>query len=160
MHACTVVLHFWKTHMSPLLVLFHFGYQPNISKKCYIAQKLTVSFIMQCWSSYLQIKSTLESILCCFCYSPEHILPTFPILKNQTSKTDTDAKIPLLLQILEGLGALRRLPLLRDDFPLRQVLSLLQNRQQPSDLSQALGKTFPEIRICHTDICPAVRADR
>lgn len=104
-HACLYSCSAFLKNSDVSLASFYFILDTNQIevKKCYTGQKSTVSFTMQCWSSCLQIKSTLETILCCFCYSTEHVLPTFPILKNQTSKTNTDAKTPLLLQILEDL---------------------------------------------------------
>lgn len=54
-------------------------------------------------SSDLQTKSTLESVL--ICHSPEQAFLNFPIFKNQTSQTDTNAEVPILLQILDGLAA-------------------------------------------------------
>lgn len=104
-HACLYSCSAFLKNSDVSLASFYFILDTNQIevKKCYTGQKSTVSFTMQCWSSCLQIKSTWETILCCFCYSTENVLPTFPILKTQTSKTNTDAKTPLLLQILEDL---------------------------------------------------------
>lgn len=126
-HACCTGLHLWKTQTIYLLVFVSFWMLTKLVKNekkfnSYIGQKSTVSFTTQCWSSGLQTKPTLESVL--VCYTPEHTLLNFPILKNQTSQTDTNAEIPFLLQILEGPAALKSFSLLRDDFSLRHCFDL------------------------------------